>query len=75
MSLKITRAQSEKGLTAVAGLASAKVIDYFDPQLTAALGPLGTAMGKIAVGALAAYYGLTRLKGLGQDFFLFAGCC
>lgn len=73
MSLKITRAQSEKGLTAVAGLASAKVIDWFDPQLTAALGPLGTTVGKIAVGALAAYYGLTRLSGLGQDFFLFGG--
>lgn len=73
MSLKITRAQSEKGLTAVAGLATAKLLDYFDPQLTAMLGPLGTAAGKIAVGAIAAYYGLTRLEGLGQDFLLFGG--
>lgn len=73
MSIKITTAQRNKGLTAVAGLASAKVIDYFDPQLTAALGPLGTTVGKIAVGALAAYYGLTKMSGLAQDFLLFGG--
>jgi len=73
MSLKITSAQSKKGLTAVAGLSVAKAIDYFDPQLTSALGPIGTPIGKIGVGALAAYYGLTKATGLMQDFLLFGG--
>ena len=59
---------------AVSVIASAKVIDYFDPQLTSMLGPLGTSIGKMAVGALAAYYGLTKMKaGLSQDFLLYGG--
>jgi len=73
MSLKMTKEQSDKGLTVVAGLTAAKLVSEYDPQITAALGPLGTMIGKIGVGAIAAWYGLTRVRGTVGDILLFAG--
>lgn len=73
MSLKMTKAQSDKGLTVIGGLTAAKIVSEYDPQITQMLGPLGTMIGKIGVGAIAAWYGLTKVKGTMGDLLLFAG--
>lgn len=73
MANMFTKAQSDKGLTVIGGLTAAKLVSEYDPQITRMLGPLGTTVGKIGVGALAAWYGLTKAKGTIGDLLLFAG--
>ncbi len=73
MTPMLTKAQSNKGLTVIGGLTAAKLVSEYDPQITKMLGPLGTTVGKIAVGAIAAYYGLTKVTGTIGDLLLFAG--